>query len=536
MHSKLVKFAVASTVLSLFASFAAAQVDSVVVIADKNVTTGGVSPASAFGAYGYVPADPTSADPTNDKIYAVGFNGTGQDIRVIEHVSSGTQTFTRLVTNTPYLQFTKSGDLNRGGGTPTPGSLVLNKVAVGSIPAYGAAFISDGAAQVTTVGVGNPELSQRIYRYNLAQDTNGDARDEITSLVTLKQMQDAIGTTNTSSNVSRQVALSTDSTQLYYVDTSTAFGGLWRVPTLGGAVTRLFADPNASSEPSVVSVGGSDHIVLNGTAASGNAGGLDYYDTADSTRKTLVSAATLAAFMETNITDISIPSTGSDAAGNVYFNNTDSSPERRGIYKLDPQGRLIKIASQAERTAATTGTNSNTLRMQPRTTTFTGPNGSFPITQVLYSESSPVNAVAGAYVFKPGDFNRDNAVTSADLSAFGAKLTVRGVASALADSRYDLNGNNVIDWKDVKILQSFLLFPDGDSNFDFKTNFDDLLTLARHYAATSGQTWVTGDYDGDNDVDFDDLLTLARNYDSSAPGSASTASFSSSFAADWKFA
>ena len=45
-------------------------------------------------------------------------------------------------------------------------------------------------------------------------------------------------------------------------------------------------------------------------------------------------------------------------------------------------------------------------------------------------------------------------------------LTPKGVAAPVADARYDLNGNNEASWKDVKVLQQFYGFYDGDVDMD----------------------------------------------------------------------
>lgn len=516
---------------------AGAQVDTLQILVSRDYTTGGVSPVASFSSYGYRPAD--NSDPQNpigERYYAVGFNSTGQDIRVIDPTTTP-PTFTRLITNTPYIRFLKDGDLDRGGGAPTPHSLVLNKNPIGAIPAYGAAFISDIGGVVTTGGTANPELTQRIYRYNLQLDTNADARDEMTSLVTLQQMKDITGATSNTTNIGRQVALSSDSSKVYFMDASSAttYGGLWRVNSLGGGLERLFSDGDANTEPSVRSVNGADRIYFRGTTTSNNVGGLDYYDTADNTRKVAVSGTALADFLQTTTGDITIFSSATDDEGNVYFNNTDSTPERRGVFKLDTEGRLIKVVSYGERSAfiqAAYGLtpNSNTFRMQARKGIVNG----FELTQLMYAEQNNSASIVAINVFKPGDFDRDNDVDSTDIGLFKSKLTIRDVALPVADSRYDLNGNNVSDWKDVKVLQSFLDFENGDANIDFSTNFDDLLLLAQNYSGT-GKRWTEGDFDGDNDVDFDDLLVLAQNYDG-APGLVNEAQVGEAFAADWNLA
>ena len=66
----------------------------------------------------------------------------------------------------------------------------------------------------------------------------------------------------------------------------------------------------------------------------------------------------------------------------------------------------------------------------------------------------------------------------------------------------------------------------GDTNFDGKVDFGDLVTLARNYGATSGAKWSTGDFDLDGKVDFSDLVSLARDYGQSSPTAAQLAGFS----------
>jgi hypothetical protein len=157
----------------------------------------------------------------------------------------------------------------------------------------------------------------------------------------------------------------------------------------------------------------------------------------------------------------------------------------------------------------------------------------------MYAEQSAnVSAIAGAYAFKPGDFNRDNAFTAADGALLAAKLTPLATVTpiAVADSRYDLNGNNLVNFRDVKILQSFIGFYDGDANFDLTVNFADLVALASNYNQPTGQTWVRGDFNGDDAVNFPDLVLLAQNYNRVVPTAALVELGGASFAADWALA
>lgn len=72
-------------------------------------------------------------------------------------------------------------------------------------------------------------------------------------------------------------------------------------------------------------------------------------------------------------------------------------------------------------------------------------------------------------------------------------------------------GGQAVDASSVLLL--YTLF--GDTNIDRTVGFDDLLSLAQNYGATSGKDWVHGDSTGDGAVNFDDLLSLAQNYGTS---------------------
>jgi hypothetical protein len=211
-----------------------------------------------------------------------------------------------------------------------------------------------------------------------------------------------------------------------------------------------------------------------------------------------------------------------DADGNIYFNNTDSTSNRRGIYKYDTQGRLSKVLSYAERQAVFGGTpNSNTLRMQPRTISYTNGSATFDITQLLDAESSPINLISGANVFAVGDFDRNGVVDQVDIGLFKSKLTVKaGPALATADLRYDLNGNLICSFKDVKTLQQFYGFYDGDANIDKTVDTVDFNLLAANFGATGTAIWTQGDFDGNESVDTVDFNILASNFGLVAPAPA----------------
>lgn len=498
---------------SVLPATATAQDVVTVVVPSANAVAG----SAALATFGY---DPTGAN--GGTIYSAGF-GAGAEIRRITNVD-GVQSVTQLVAQAGWTTFLKGGDPNNGGGQPTPHGLLLNPRAIGDKAAYSSIVVADGGTVVTVSSAKRNDLTQRLYTYDL---TSGS----FSSLVTQAEFATAAGlanpvTVSTSMNVSRQYAYSGNGQALYIADSTTAaaFGGIYRADLAAGTVTRLLADTDTATEVAVLTSGSIDTILLRGGDSSGNAGGIDavtFNGSVASPRTAYVSAARLADFLETTPADITTLSMAADAAGNVYFNNTDSSPERRGIFRLDSEGRLSKVISQAERKASliTTGTvtNSNTLRMQPRTMMHA--NG-FPVTQLLYAESSPLNLIAGAYAFKAGDFDRDNDVDAADLAAFRLAVAVRnGPAVTGSALRFDLNGNDRVDWKDVQVLGDFLGYaPDtalagrtvpslpieADADLNGVVDFTDFQVMQSAYGMT-GKSFVQGDFDGDNQVGLGDF-------------------------------
>lgn len=476
-----------------------AAVDTLQVVVDSSTATNG----GTIAAFGY--------NPTNDTMFVSGF-GAGATLRKVSNVG-GAATSESMVSEAQLQLYYRDGNPDRGVSTPLQSSILLNPVALGSGPSqiapYSIAVIADnGFTRLPASTTNDPTATKRFYSYNLQPvPTGGDGRDVFTTLTTLSAMQTAISTTNTSSNQGRQFAWSGDGQSIYFADSSTAFGGIWKLDPVTGAVQRLAAEDDLNTEPAVTTSGGVDSIFVRGGGSTGNIGGIDkitYDGTTVGARTSAVSVAALREFLDASTDqEPTVFSMTSDADGNVYFNNTDSSPERRGIFKLDAEGRLSKVVSYAERDIFFTGTlgvapnpNSNTLRMQARTVNHATAGS---ITQLLYAESSPSNLVAGAYVFEVGDFDRNGAVgETADLALFSAALKTRGTALTNQDHyKFDLNANSVVDWKDVKILQQFVDIPNGDANFDGVLELVDLDTIGANYytvSPTADKTWATGDF------------------------------------------
>jgi len=513
---------VVAPVLLAVASSAEAQVDTLQIVVDKPNATGSKSIAS----FAY--------DPSRDEMYVTLFGASADTgnpaIRKVTNVAGGAagQVSTSWLSESQLQLYYREGNGDRGVSTPLQSGVLLNPKAVGSAPAYSFAFVADnGFTRFPNSTTTDPAATKRFYTYSLqAPPAGGDGRDVFTTRVTLADMQTAAGTTNTSTNQGRQFAWSGNGQSIYFQDSSTVFGGIWRVQAAGGAPTRILTDTTFGvTEPAVVpAAGGVDRIYVAGTTGSGNNGGIDVvtYDGTTATRAPAVTVAALRAFLEAPDTYVpNAASLSADADGNVYFNNTVSSTERRALYRLDPQGRLSKVVGYAERKTltGTANPNSNMLRQQPRTISYAGTGGSFDLTQVLYADST-LDAVIGVNAFKAGDFNRDNLVNQADANALKPLLTLRGVAQAnAANHKFDLNGNTAVDWKDVKVFQQFFPFDDGDVDMGGAVNFSDLNVVRDNYG-TTGKVWTAGEFTGDNNVNYNDLLALALHWDGARPTNA----------------
>jgi hypothetical protein len=239
--------------------------------------------------------------------------------------------------------------------------------------------------------------------------------------------------------------------------------------------------------------------------------------------QTFLSAAALADFLERPVGSADVRSVTTDGAGTVYFFDTGS----KVLVRRDAQGRLSKVMTHAERTAfrdqvGKTGTvNANVLRLQARTVEHATAG---TVTQVLYAEQTAQNYVAGVYAFEAGDFDRSGRRDAADIALFKPVLTTRGVVqTSSANFKFDVNGNSVVDWKDVKVLQPFFDFGDADADLNGLVDFADFLTLRDHYGQV-GQRFTEGDFDGDDDVDAADfaILQSSLGYRSSVLGLALT--------------
>lgn len=495
----------ATTIVALSGQFSSANDVLVTVVNGTNATNG-----KAIGAFAY--------DPVNDRMYVTSYGSSpysGQGaIRLITNVSSS-QTVTDVLSEGQLQLYYRSNDTSRSVTTPLVSGFLFNPQTIGSYAPYTMIWATDASATRLPNGssIIDPAHTKRFYRFDPSVTPDPYPVNALTTLATLSNLQTAISTTNTSSNWGRQFAWSNDGQWIYHMDPSAVFGGVWKLNPLTGQATRISTITDANTEVAVLNPGnGFDRIVFRGTGS--NNGGLDYVDHNPTTNTTssvtpLLSASTLKDFLDQGDDTPTIFSATSDNQGNLYFNSTNGTGT---VMRLDPQGRLIALVNRAQRNAFLGNTsNANTLRMQVRQ--IVHPTAG-TIQQLLYAENK-TQSVTGINIYQVGDFDRNGQVNATDRAAFLAALTPRGTSiweSELGTKgKYDLNGNGSIDWKDVKILQSFLGFQNGDVNLDGALTLDDLDVMGANYYTLGGpanKTWAQGD--------IASLNPLATTYEATA--------------------
>jgi hypothetical protein len=459
--------------------------DNLMVVVPNYIATGG----PAVGAFGY--------DPTTDTLWVAGYGGSAW-IRKVTNVT-GAQAFEEMVSPSEWVRFTKTNP-SFSGGSPICGSLLLNPLTIFDTdgvtplyPPYTQAWIIDANSVIGDLSsTKRPDLTKRVYRYNLQVPADFDASTVMTPLVTLQQMADVIGLDppSTTSDVGRQFAWSSDGQSLYFNDGSSSYGGIWKVRVATGALTRIFAADAASSgpppyvaiecEPCVLhtsvrdldpdnpAVG--DQILFRGSSASGNVGGLDYLvDTGTSVLGpyALFTEAELERFIQWNGRYLARPANPDETdpgvdvdkvvsissittlGGDIYFFETTGG----AVWRLDGQGRLAVVMSKAQRVQYNTVLGaSNVLQTTMLRLQFfrQAPYATITVPQFLFQDAASNRLVGGLLAFKTGDFNRDNNVDEADLALFKNMIItpIRTFYDAAKKTYYespsDANGNDLI--------------------------------------------------------------------------------------------
>lgn len=389
-----------------------------------------------------------------------------------------------------------------------------------------------------------------------------DWNDVFQPVVSEQDLRNQAGSTGGDS-FGRQFGWSTDGQTIYAVDSGVGLGGIYRIDATRWAndasgITRIWDDggsnpdpdisePSLRSEPGILSTAAYDYapqnpavgdqIIVEGSFDSGNSGGVNVFvDTGAaelSAPDVLFTEEQFRSFAEYYST--SVPRYISVAAasnGDLYI----SEQQTRLLFKYDTEGRFIKLFSEREldifQDSMFVANNNDVIR---NLTLKTSLAPGFEVPEVLYADRE-INSPVGVLDFLAGDFDRDNDHDADDFTAFAAALGTRNTEAIDDLLKFDLNGNEsafrdvsnngtpddptddfpivrhvsdgpvVVDWKDVKILQQFAEFPNGDTNFDMTLDFLDLEVMADNYY-TEGQaaaTWVLGDFaSADEDYVFD---------------------------------
>jgi len=561
--------------------------DNMVVVVSSSHVTGGAAGAS-LGGFAYNAA-------TNK--YYIGIFGTPKFYRFYDATLDASDTY---VTTYDEELFMRASDVpggvvdanDTGGGLPSGLSLNPTTLVIGGItyPPGTLCFVTDGGIAVKDNGITlREDWTKRVIRWDLrkvntptavlpdyatAQDGIGnvigslgiaDWNDVFTVGATEAALR-AIGGGANVANVGRQGAFSSDGLSFYFNSIATddpGLGGTWKMDAQTGAVQRIFREKGPTTaicEPGCVSTsvrdftggtGAGDQILLNGTTAGGNIGGINYLlDTGTSVTGPFVAldAAWFAGYLEWNgkynprsETGGVDPGPGSEVPQTVRVNAIESAnapdvyfwdASSKSVWRWDAGGRLAAVKTMAQHARwhlanGKTTTAGSTLRLQRRSVTISG----VPVTQLLF-QSVDLKAIGGINAFKTGDFNRDGVLDGADIAIFlaalntpvktfstgttpnrkfyeapedgsGNELESTNLTAYLQYINCDLNGNTLVTTKDQEILKRFMVDSDDDGDVDladfgrFQACFNG---PNRPYKAPTGCEREDFDFDGDVDL------------------------------------
>lgn len=376
--------------------------------------------------------------------------------------------------------------------------------------------------------------------------------DVITSLASVQDLADAAGVSEItrSSRNGRQAAWSSDGQSVYMVDhgLGNGFGGIWKKNMTNGALTRIVAEEaGLRGEPWVVpsslrdvtgSAPGRDQILVYGSATLGNRGGINFaFD--DGTVGVALPSGRLAHHLGQEGKPTALTA---DDEGVVYLFNQEGP--NYGLHAWDSVGRLYCIDNKARRYAwhranGNTSSASMSLRLQARDVTYDpdevpGNGDEYDMNQLMFM-SVNLKGVGGINCFRPGDFDRDGAITASDTAFFATQyartkadpgvLTIEDTQAYLDYIKADLDGNAAPDdvrthlleyavtAQDVDLLLRFIHNVPGDANLDGFVNAADQAIITANFGGPG--CWLDGDFDRDGDVDADDLAAWSANHGTS---------------------
>ena len=514
------------TAVALAAATVRADVDGLQVVYDINAV-GSTAPATnelagQLGGFGY--------DPVNNRLY-VAVVGSAQGLFRIDNVATPTVAATRLVSVSQYQGFTF-------GKQPVPFGLALNPVTFNGRGPYTTSYLVDAHGVGTT---GDNTTSRRFYSWNLQADTGiAGSSTALSAVLSGQDIITASGAGTANPAVIRQPRFGNDGKSVYFGVGTSNTNGVYRYDATTNKATRLpsvSAAALGSQEVGVQRISATVDRILFADGAQ-NLVYIDYDSAANSysTQKTLVSAATVRDFVRGAAGQtFSINNVVTDAGGNVYFQaGTSQVSQQRNVFlrydEVNGVGRLAKVLAQNEIKTVRPNQGASYTGVQMASGTYTSGGTSFPVGQMYYG--NPVTGsgyIARANLFLPGDFNRDNVVNAADGAMLASSGALKPIGTAVPistadNSRYDLNGDastylastpaaftSVVDYYDVKALQQFLPFADGDANFDLALNFTDINAARDNYLGT-GRVWTQGNFNADDVTNALDLQLLAFDW------------------------
>ena len=185
--------------------------------------------------------------------------------------------------------------------------------------------------------------------------------------------------------------------------------------------------------------------------------------------------------------------------------------KNKAIYEIDASGRMRSIVNQ------------NQLYALNETVDGRFSNGGllygFEIRETASGRELLFRAdnktIAGVKILKGGDLDGDGFVDAVDIAVLKTLLgtTIANIKpsykeyAAMVESdqialvtyqRGDLNGNNIVSHGDVKAMQQYYAFLDGDADMNQVVDFSDAVTLVNHYGEGSAN-WLGGDFDGNGE-------------------------------------
>lgn len=575
--------------IQLVTAAAAAGPDNMVVVLDKVSTTG----ASNITLGGFV------YDPIRHGFW-VGTFGTTTGFRFYDIAAAAGQQY---VFDSDLQRFAIASDVPEGitnaddGGKQNPSGLLLNPTELTIemegpgdttqtvvYPPGTLVISNDNSSDVKAGGtVTRYDWTKKMYRWDLraigaatdlqpdyanAQDGRGnitgalgivDWNDTFSTLVTAQNLYDIAGVASGTLNQGRQPTWSSDGKHVYFIDSASTIGGLWKVNVETAATSWIYQNTlnttgarRINTEPAVISTAvrdfdpanedTGDQIFFAGSTLSGNEGGLDYLLDTGTTISGPFAALRTSDFnkwaecggkyspriqtidgLDPGVNHIpdAVPNIATIAAGNdgtLYFNDTGSfgvlwklpqteaSVSYAAVWRYDPQGQLSVIRSQVQHRKfnAANGLSSTTtqvLRAQVREVSFDGSSGAFTIPQVLFRDNA-TGGISGINVFTPGDFNRDGTVDAADVALLDAALAVpiQTFTAGTAPIQFyeaPVNGEGVeLETADPDAYLEYLKF---DLNGSGLVTMKDRQIMARFL----GKCIVDYDWDGDVDqVDY----------------------------------